>query len=235
MNKTSDFTVFIDKGHAKDTAGKRTPFFADGSFTHESEFNLPVSQIIFRRLVAHGFNCYHVSPQEEIDKSLTDRTTTTNDIYIDDNLTSSNSCFVSIHYNAYDGVFNSKSGGVETYHYPDSTKGSRLATAIHNEVIQGTEQYNRGIKDANFHVLRETKMPAALIEFGFMDKYDEAILMLDDDFQSECAEDTVRGICKYFDVEYVPVVEVTETSSVVEQLQEISLSIDNLLETLMYK
>lgn len=94
--------------------------------------------------------------------------------------------------------------GVETYHYPGSTNGRRLAQCIHEFVIKGTPQKNRGVKSANFHVLRETKMPAVLIEFGFMDDpgLREARLMLNKAFQQECARETAQGICKYFGVPY---------------------------------
>src|SRR5690606_187652 len=106
--------------------------------------------------------------------------------------------YVSIHYNAGGGQ------GVETYHYPGSSKGRRLAQCIHGFVIKGTSQKNRGVKSANFHVLRETKMPAVLIEFGFMDDpgLREARLMLNKAFQQECARETAQGICKYFGVPY---------------------------------
>src|SRR5690606_27713613 len=99
---------------------------------------------------------------------------------------------------------NTGGSGVETYHYPGSANGKRLAQCIHEFVIQGTPQKNRGIKSANFYVLRNTKMPAVLIEFGFMDDpgLREAQLMLNKSFQQECAQETAKGICKYFGVPY---------------------------------
>lgn len=61
------------------------------------------------------------------------------------------------------------------------------------------------MKSANFQVLHETRMPAALIEYGFMDdpSLREARLMLDVDFHKECAKETAQGICEYFGVKYV--------------------------------
>lgn len=94
---------------------------------------------------------------------------------------------------------------METYHYPGSSKGRKLAQCIHEFVIKGTPQKNRGIKTANFYVLRNTRMPAVLVEYGFMDDpgLREARLMINENFQRECARETAQGICKYFGVPYV--------------------------------
>lgn len=62
------------------------------------------------------------------------------------------------------------------------------------------------MKAAYFQVLRETKMPACLVEYGFMDdpQLMEAKRMIDPAFQKECAVETAKGICEYFNVKYVP-------------------------------
>jgi N-acetylmuramoyl-L-alanine amidase len=110
------------------------------------------------------------------------------------------SAYISIHYNAGGGV------GVETFHYPGSTKGKKLASLVHKYVREGTKQKDRGVKSANFQVLRETHMPACLVEYGFMDdpSRTEAKRMIDTSFQKECAVETAKGICEYFSVKYVP-------------------------------
>jgi N-acetylmuramoyl-L-alanine amidase len=46
-------------------------------------------------------------------------------------------------------------------------------------------------------------MPAVLSENGFMDVLEEALLMLSEEFQSEVAEEHVKGICNYFGVKYI--------------------------------
>lgn len=74
--------------------------------------------------------------------------------------------FISFHRNAFQAE---KARGVETYIYPDSGKKSRnLASNIQKELILLGFK-DRGVKAANFHVLRETRSPAVLIELGFID------------------------------------------------------------------
>lgn len=189
----------IDDGHGANTPGKRTPIIPElGRSIRENEFNKAVAYYLDQELKACGFKTLLVAPTDE-DTPLSTRTNRANAAKAD--------IYVSIHYNAGGG------SGVETYHYPSSAKGRKLAQCIHEYVIQGTPQKNRGIKTANFHVLRETKMPAVLIEYGFMDdpSLKEARLMLNKDFQKECARETAQGICKYFGVPYKGSTTTTQT------------------------
>ena len=52
-------------------------------------------------------------------------------------------------------------------------------------------------------ILRQTTMPAILIEYGFMDYEKEAKLMLDKKHQKKCAEAVAKAVCEYFGVTYV--------------------------------
>ena len=52
-------------------------------------------------------------------------------------------------------------------------------------------------------ILRQTTMPAILIEYGFMDYEKEAKLMLDKKHQEKCAEAVAKAVCEYFGVTYI--------------------------------
>lgn len=74
--------------------------------------------------------------------------------------------FISFHRNAFQPE---KANGVETFIYTNaSIKSNRLAIEVQKTLIEFGFR-NRGVKMANFYVLRETKMPAILIELGFID------------------------------------------------------------------
>lgn len=74
--------------------------------------------------------------------------------------------FISFHRNAYEPE---KAKGVETYTYLNpGSKSKGLAESIQASLV-ALGFINRGVKEANFHVLRETKAPAVLIEIGFID------------------------------------------------------------------
>lgn len=97
-----------------------------------------------------------------------------------------------------------KWGGIETYAYTytDSVT-EEIANIMHKNLIKGTPLKDRGIKRANFYVLRETNMPAVLVECGFMDNRKEAELLMSDDYRKECAKELAQAVCEIYGVDYI--------------------------------
>lgn len=192
------YLIALDDGHGMETAGKRTPPILElgGRVIRENEFNRAVVGFLDSELKRCGFDTLLVAPTDK-DTSLSERVKLANDKKAD--------AYISIHYNAYDGKFDDYDPeGLSVHIYTNTTKSEPLAKAIHKYLKQGTKQKDRGIVRSNFHVLRETKMPAVLTENGFMDNKREALLMVDVDFQKEVAREHAMGICEYFGVKYVP-------------------------------
>lgn len=79
--------------------------------------------------------------------------------------------FLSLHCNY---ARNSTWKGIETYFYTGSAKGMALAIKCQNLLVDLNFTRNRGIKSGNFYVLRKTKMPAILVEFGFLSNRNDA-------------------------------------------------------------
>ena len=106
--------------------------------------------------------------------------------------------FVSIHCNAA----NAKAYGCETYHCTGSTQGKALAECVQPHMAAETERYNRGVKSANFAVIRHTNMPAILVETAFIDNYDDNRFLASEDGKYKCAVAIYKGICDYLGIEY---------------------------------
>ncbi|WP_162463132.1 ATP-binding protein [Paenibacillus psychroresistens] len=87
--------------------------------------------------------------------------------------------------------------------YPTHPESKKAADIIHSFLIQGTTLADRRVQSADFHVLRETKMAAVLVECGFMDNLAEAKLLLTDAYRSECAIEIARGACNYLGVTFI--------------------------------
>jgi N-acetylmuramoyl-L-alanine amidase len=100
-----------------------------------------------------------------------------------------NAIFVSIHYNYSRG---GSGHGLETYWcHNDSQK---LAGYIQAYIIQESRLTNRGVKHANFHVIRETtRNPAVLVECGFVSNSSERSGMLGGRYREGLAEGIAKG------------------------------------------
>jgi len=195
--------VYLDDGHGYDpetgvaTPGKRTPAMPDGAVVYENAFNDAVVRMTGSLLAYHGFRVVPTSP-EKSDTTLHDRVQRVNDDWT--RAGKPRAVFLSVHYNALNGVFDKKSGGVETFHYPGAVAGKKLAELVQKNLLGGTRQANRGVKTAGFYVLRYTAMPAALAECGFMDNLAEAGRMLSLSYQTECARELATAVLEYFAV-----------------------------------
>lgn len=104
--------------------------------------------------------------------------------------------FVSIHCNAAGTPL---AHGTETYCYKFGGKGEILAKAIQAELIAATGRANRGVKTANYYVLRYTHMPAVLVEMAFISNPEEEALLASDEFQRQAAEAIARGVQRWLE------------------------------------
>ena len=124
--------------------------------------------------------------------------------------------FLSIHFNASGAGAGTRANGIETYWYeadPDYVprinkdmhndsyrleRSGALAKLVHQELIDTTGANNRGVKRENFAVLRETAIPAVLVELGFMDNWEESQKIRRADYQAQLVSGLFKGIQKYY-------------------------------------
>jgi N-acetylmuramoyl-L-alanine amidase len=193
--------IALDNGHGLNTPGKRTPFWTDGTlstytkkpFMHEWEFNRGVVKRLEIELERNGFRVLEVSPTEE-DTSIRTRCRAANNANAD--------LFVSVHANALSNTWNERVKGIETL---TSGKGEslRLGTILQKHMVADTGLVNRGLKDgAWLGVVRLTKMPAVLVEGGFMDNPSESKLLNSNEYRDVFAKALAKGICEYYGVVY---------------------------------
>jgi N-acetylmuramoyl-L-alanine amidase len=183
------FKIVLDAGHGPETPGKRTP---DGSM-REFHFNSVVANYVKEQLELYENVEVKFTHVQDYDVSLTKRTDKANEWKAD--------VFVSIHTNAYGaGGWNSVEG-IETFTYitkPQEAYG--LAAEVQNQLLRETSRVNRGVKGANFHVLRESDMTAILVECGFMTNIEEAELLKTDGYRRKCAKAIVQGLVNYYNL-----------------------------------
>src|SRR5690625_2392892 len=180
--------VAIDAGHGINTPGKRTP-----DDEREWSFNSIVAQSIIENLKNYdGIKTVRLDdPTGKRDVPLRERTNKANNAKAD--------ILISCHHNANTGRWGNWTG-TETYHYPNSTKGRELAQAVHPAVVKAYSLRNRGIKSANFHMLRESNMPAVLIEGGFMDSTIDIKKLRDNKVLNRAGKNVADAIARYFNL-----------------------------------
>ena len=94
--------------------------------------------------------------------------------------------FVSVHCNAGGGT------GTEVLVIKKGGKAEEFAKKVLNKITQELSTYNRGVKEANLYVLRETNCPAILIETAFIDNENDAQILKTR--YNDIAEAIVEGI-----------------------------------------
>jgi N-acetylmuramoyl-L-alanine amidase len=101
--------------------------------------------------------------------------------------------FVSIHFNA---APRREARGIETY-YSKSAEGAALAARIQHNMMSTTTGEDRGIKAADFYVLRKNKDLCVLVECGFLTNPEDVALALSDDYRQKVAEKICAAIVDY--------------------------------------
>lgn len=103
-----------------------------------------------------------------------------------------NAIFVSIHYNY---TWKPDVSGLETFYY--GTEGQRLAQYVQSSLIRRTQTVDRKAKYARFYVIRNSTLPAILVEGGFVSNDTERSRMKSAWFRDTIAQGIVDGIQRY--------------------------------------
>lgn len=185
--------VILDNGHGKETKGKRSPVWPDGSQLLEWEFNRDIVSRLSEMLVRSGIP-YEVLVPEMSDVPLSERCRRANEIYDRNN----GYCFlISIHSNAGGG------SGIEVYTSRGETNADGIAFEIFNQLDEefGDEWPMRADwadgdpdKEEDFYILSHTKCPAVLVELFFMDNEKDCRFILSGEGRQRCASAIFKAI-----------------------------------------
>lgn len=194
-------TVVLDPGHGGVDSG------ATNRWGAEKSFSLDVAQAARISLMQAG---YKVEMTRTSDRSvgLEDRVLFANKF--------PNSIFVSIHFN-----MGGSAEGLESYALAPSGVASNaanevsiadtrwcagngqdeqniaLAAAVHATVMTRLNMFDRGVKHSRFHVLRNVRVPAVLIECGFLSNVTEGQRIATSFFRQQVGSAIAQGIQNY--------------------------------------
>ncbi len=108
--------------------------------------------------------------------------------------------FVSLHFNSAPSP---DAAGIEVYYFESrnkwrATSSKKVAKDVLSNLLSATGAASRGVKSGNFHVIRETNMPAILVEGGFLTNKDEKKLLTNQKYLDKIARGVAEGVNKYF-------------------------------------
>lgn len=175
------YKVVIDPGHGGKDRGAES---VSGRF--EKDFTLQMAQKVMQLANQEPqFKVYMTRTEDRFLSSLDrERPVFANDLEAD--------VFISIHGNTFTDPDVS---GTETYYYNKNSLS--LAQIMHRHVVKTTSFKDRGVKKEIFFVLKDTMMPAVLLEIGYLTNPSNELMMFDDDFQDRLAASIVEGIKEY--------------------------------------
>ena len=200
--------VYIDAGH--NYSGVDTG--AVGHGLREQDITYYIASRVEKTLLAKGISVKmsrnrltdNVVSGGSVSNSLRARYSSANEWKAD--------IFVSIHCNAGGG------SGCEVYCYKSGGQAETLAKNILSGMLWNTDLISRGVKTANYAVLKNTNMPAVLVETAFIDNENDAAFLGSEDGQKQIAKGIAEGIMEYLGVDYSenPAESNTESSKPVE-------------------
>ena len=196
-------TIVLDPGHGGFDKG------ALSAFGSEKEYALDVARRLRSLLVAKGFKVV-MTRENDVFLPLDLRARIAN--------ATRDSIFVSLHFNA---TSNREATGFEIFsltprgapstaddalalHFLNMQAGSavdaesfELSTAVYHSIVGHLPEFDRGIKRARFAVLRQTKIPAILVEGGFLTETGDSKHVADPAWRTKYAEAICTGIENY--------------------------------------
>ncbi|MDO3408225.1 N-acetylmuramoyl-L-alanine amidase family protein [Saccharibacillus sp. CPCC 101409] len=176
--------VVIDPGHGGKATG--AIYKGDGLTLQEKDVNLQMALKVEQLLKQVNGLDVVLTRSDDTDVSLQGR------VDIAENLNAD--IMVSIHANSMP-VGSKATSGTETLYTKNESK--LLAQTIHKYVIKATGLPDRKAKYQNLHVDRESNLPTALVETGFLYAGGDVQKLTDPQWQDRVAQAIVDGIVEY--------------------------------------
>lgn len=183
--KGTEFTLVLDAGHGGNDVGT-----GDASY-YEKDINMDIVNEMVPLLEYCGVKVLLTRERDET-LALEERSGFANESGADR--------FVSVHSNYCED--DPSVAGLECYYWQGSGVGLQYAESIVRAAEESGEIRVRGTRTKDLHVLRETQIPAILIETGYVSNAEEGRKLMDPDYQKTMAYYLVKGIIEgYLDSE----------------------------------
>ena len=180
--------IVLDAGHGGTDPG------ASGNGVVEKELVLDVAQRVQTKLEAAGATVIMTRTDAATYPELKDRTDLAQSKYAD--------MFVSVHANSAPSAPSANGSEVyyDTSQNVNGSESSILAKEIQEQFVSLVGMNDRGTKDNDFYVVRNTDMPSVLVELGFLTNSEDAAKFKSDYYRNLFAEAIYLGIKNYYNL-----------------------------------
>ena len=196
-------TVVLDPGHGGDDSG------TSGPLGNEKVYALDVALAAREQLLRAGFKV-ELTRAGDQDISLEERVAFANRF--------ANAVFISIHFNSAAAGWGVESyalapagvpSNVATEEHPSSADTSwhqgnahdpaniALAAAVQGAILSRVSVFDRGVRHARFQVLRDIKMPAVLVEAGFLNDRMEGAHIATPQYRQQLGQAISQAVMAY--------------------------------------
>jgi len=180
--------VWIDAGHGAFDPGKVA------GKVEEKDINLAIALILQGFLEAGGATVLVTRLDDEAISS-----TKQGDMYTRRIMANASQAdiFISIHQNSYPQA---SVRGAQLFYFNTSDNSRKLAEHIQQQIKEFVIPNNRFVAkpNRNYYVLRQTAMPAVIVECGFLTNYNEKTRLTQVDYQERMAWGIYLGVVQYF-------------------------------------
>ncbi len=193
MAETADRIVVLDAGHGGSDPGK-----IGVNNALEKDINLSIVLKIKTLLEEKGITVILTREDENGLYQESDTNKKRSDMQKRCQIIADSKCSiaVSIHQNSYheEGV-----AGPQVFYYATSTQGQQLATIIQNELIEqlAPEKKRTAKPNDSYYLLKKAICPIVIVECGFLSNWNEATLLVTEEYQQKIAQAVADGIEKH--------------------------------------
>lgn len=189
---SKELIVALDAGHGYNTLGKRCMKAIDPNQTREWWMNDRIIDKVERKLASYNAKIVRVDDTTgNTDVSLANRVKKANNANAD--------VYISMHHNA--GINGGNGGGTIVFYYSSKAVRATQAQDLYDLLVSETKLVgNRSdkVKKYAYYVIKNTNMPAFLVENGFMDSKTDVPIILTE----EHAEKTANALVKFLERDF---------------------------------
>lgn len=187
--------VVIDPGHGGVDPGAVN----EAGGVLEKTVNIEISRRLARILESQGLRVRMTRQDDSLRPHPGNRGHVRRDLGLDERVALANrleaDLFISVHAN---GFWDRRCAGVEIFYCPGSTESRRLAGHFHKAVSADHTSPPCKVRPCGYFVLRQTAMPAVVVEVGYISNPREARLLSQPAYQERLAQTFARAVNSYF-------------------------------------